>query len=80
MKRKTKAPSLPHMDTITLDDGTTLGYNDVFKVPYQGRFLFRYVYVPDGSVCGYGPINTLNHGRQDAARRAFRPEDIRKDK
>jgi len=68
-RRKTKAPTLPH---ATFDlDGRTMERGDEFTVKGEGRFSFRYVYTPDGSVTCYGPVDS-----KDVTTRSFAPERV----
>lgn len=70
--RRTSAVELPHSHSVDVR-GRTMTTEDEFSVVGEyGWFGFRYVYEPDGSVCGYGPL-----GKQTAMRRAFTVDQIK---
>ena len=78
MKRSTKAKVvLPHSDVVELPSGKTLTVGREFTIPRVGRFSFRYLYEPDGSVAAYGPLGSDGRPSGRARLRSFKPEQIR---
>lgn len=70
---KTHHPvTLPHSPTAILPDGRELSEGDEFTIHGGGRFRFKYLYQPDGSVCAWGPT-----GSQYAQTRSFQPSRIK---
>lgn len=70
-------PVLPHGSEIVLPTGKTLTPGREFSVPRAGRFSFRYVFEPDGSVAAFGPLSDDGRPTGRARLRSFRPEQIR---
>jgi len=64
--------TLPHAPTATLPDGRELSEGDEFTIHGGGRFRFKYLYQPDGSICAWGPIDS-----KLAKQRNFRPDRIK---
>jgi hypothetical protein len=56
-RRKEYRVDLPHREVVTFDDGRTLRRGDEFTVKGEGRFKFLHLFVPDGSVTCFGPVN-----------------------
>lgn len=69
-RRKTTTTTLPHGDSIEVR-GKTLTRGDEFTVKGEGRFAFRNVYLPDGSVTAYGVTDKSGGGA-----RSFMPDQI----
>ena len=75
-RRKGKTPDLKHGPELQLDNGTILRPDDEFTVKGEGRYRFRYVWPPDGSVACYGPFTAQGAPKPDAMNRYFAPERI----
>lgn len=76
--RSSKAtPVLPHVDEAVLPNGKRLTPGRLFSVPRAGRFSFRYLYEPDGSIAAFGPLTDDGRPTVRARLRSFRPEQIR---
>lgn len=70
-RRKSTGPDLPHAEAVTLKDGRRLVLRDEFRVKGEGRFVFLYLWEPDGSITAYGPVNS-----KSAMVRSFRQEQV----
>ena len=78
MRRKAVEVNLPHGESCDTSMGT-LNYDDEFSVHGEyGRFRFRYLWKPDQSIVAFGPYTQNGGPKQDAMRRAFRPNQVKK--
>lgn len=72
-RRRRVAPvELPRHRVAELPDGRSLTVGDEFSVTGEGRFRFAYVWEPDGSIAGFGPV-----GSNRAQWRSFSPDRVR---
>jgi len=49
-------PPIRQLYDVELHDGRVINNGDEFTVPYQGRFVFRWLLLSDGSLTAWGPI------------------------
>lgn len=71
------APVLPHVAEAVLPNGKRLVEGREFSVPRAGRYSFRYLFEPDGSITAFGPLTDTGRPTGRARLRSFRPEQIR---
>jgi hypothetical protein len=76
-RRSKSTPVLPHVDEVVLPSGRRLTEGREFQVRgITGRFSFRYVYVPDGSIAAFGPLSSDGRPTPRARLRYFPVERI----
>lgn len=76
-RRTTVKVRLPHADEITLPNGKVISRGDRFTVTTErGTFKMMHVWLPDGSVTAWGPVNQA--GSQDAQWRSFPTHTIKR--
>ena len=75
-RRQRNTPNLEHGPEWKAPNGQVLGYGDEFTVKGEGRFSFRYVWPPDGSIACYGPYKQDGTPKADAQARYFHPDRI----